>query len=271
MTKQKLILIVGLAVLLFFIVVTSISSSGKNDISSVDYSEWDLNKLTSVLTNDTLDELIIEYEGFTVSFNRKLHLPNWVAWVLTKERLENKTGGRRDQFRPDDEVNGCASLMDYKGSGYERGHMVPAGDMKWSKKALDDASFLTNICPQIHDLNNGAWRSLEEKCRANVTRDSALIIICGPVVTVNFKDTIGITPLPVPQAYFKVILSPWSPKGPYSIGFIMNNGKVKGGMQAAVCSVDDVEELTGHDFFSFLPDSVENRLESMKDFSKFSY
>lgn len=240
--------------------------TGTGDLSTM--TEADLEK---VLTNPDLDEIIVNYEGFTVSFNPTMHLPNWVAWTLTQNEVANGTVSRTDNFRPDPNVPGCATLADYKYSGYDRGHMAPAADMKWSAKAMDDCFFLTNMCPQIHELNDGAWKNLEEKCRTNATRDGKLTIICGPVLTEKPAKTIGDSKVPVPEKFFKVILTP-SVKGgdAQAIGFIMPNSYVEGGMQATAVSVDEVERLTGHDFFYKIADATEAALESQNDFNRFS-
>lgn len=238
--------------------------------SSASLGNFTEQQLCDVITNPDLDEIIVHYEGFTVSFNPTMHLPNWVAWAVTREKIENGTVTREDNFRPDENVPGCATLADYSRSGYDRGHMAPAGDMKWSAKAMDESFYLTNICPQLNVLNNGAWKNLEEKCRTNAKRDSMLVIICGPVLTEGFRNFIGPTPVPVPQNFFKVVLTPKMESGAHAIGFIMPNGNMVGGMQAAAVSVDQVEKITGHNFFHLLPDDIENALESDNNFARFS-
>ena len=227
-------------------------------------------QMCSVVTNPNLDEVLVQYEGFTVSFNPTMHMPNWVAWTITADKIENADIPRSGTFNPDPNVPGCATLADYYQSGFDRGHMAPAADMKWNAKAMDNSFFLTNICPQSNDLNTGAWKNLEEKCRKNAMRDSLLVVVCGPVLTQGFQQYIGETPLPVPPSFFKVILTPAGMAGPQAIGFIMNNGYVQGGMQPAATTVDEVEQLTGHDFFHLLPDDIENALEADKDFNRFS-
>ena len=224
--------------------------------------------LQQVVTNPALEEELIYYKGMTVSFNRRLHIPNWVAWELTA----HETGGdalREEKFYCDESVIGCPDTWDYSYSGYDRGHMAPAGDMKWDPEAMRQTFYLTNICPQAPDLNRGTWKSLEEKCRVRAKNDSAIIIICGPILTDSITEYIGDSRVAVPKRFFKVVLSPYREE-PVAIGFIMPNAKVIGGMQPAAVSVDEVEEATGHDFFSILNDDVENRLESMCNFNRWS-
>lgn len=227
-----------------------------------------VDNLTYVRTAPGLKEEIINYKGMTVSFNPDLHIPNWVAWELTAEEARG-TESRADKFLNDPDVEGCAFPSDYTGSGYDRGHMAPAGDMKWDKQAMEETFFLTNILPQDGSLNRGTWKKIEEKCRARAAVDSAVIIVCGPVLTDEPYEYIGSTRVAVPRRLFKVVLSPWA-ETPQAIGFLMNNGAVPGGMQAAAVTVDEIEALTGHDFFSSLPDSIESRLESNINFTRWS-
>ncbi len=232
-------------------------------MSSVDAIE-----LQRVETNPALEEQIVHYKGMTVSFNPRLHIPNWVAWELTGSEADG-TEPRYDKFMCDQSVTGCPDTWDYNYSGYDRGHMAPAGDMKWDKDAMRETFYMTNICPQAPELNRGSWKNLEEKCRVKAHNDSAVIIVCGPVLTDELKEFIGDNRVAVPKRFFKVILSPFK-KEPTAIGFIMPNGSVPGGMQLCAVSVDSVEAVTGHNFFAHLPDELENLLESQCNFTKWS-
>ena len=224
--------------------------------------------LEKVIASNSQPSQMVKYEGFSLSFNKKMHVPNWVVWELTGEEVAG-TYPRKDNFRGDDNVAGSAEKWDYSYSGYDRGHMAPAGDLKWSKKAMDESFYMTNMCPQAKSLNTGAWKRLEEKCRQWATIDGAIIIVCGPVLTDPINEYIGDSRVAVPQRFFKVILSPYVDE-PRGIGFIMPNSKVPGGMQAAAVSIDEVERVTGLDFFSSLPDEIENKVESQCKFHYWS-
>lgn len=223
---------------------------------------------TYVKAPEGLPMKIVDYTAFTVGFNPEDHIPNYVAWELTGEHAQGKLK-RSDRFMADDAVKGCATPDDYRNSGYDRGHMAPAGDMKWSREAMDESFYLTNIVPQDHSLNRGVWNRLEEKCRQRALRDSAIVIVCGPVPGDPVDVRIGYNQVAVPQRFFKVILSPYSDP-PQAIGFVIPNGSTRGGMQPYAMSVDRVEELTGYDFFSQLPDSIENQVESKCNFNRWS-
>lgn len=209
----------------------------------------------------------VAYSHFRLNFNPQLHIPNYVSWELTESETEGNLA--RGSFDSDPSVEGCASKADYTGTGYDRGHMAPAADMKFSPQAMEECFLMTNIAPQSHALNGGAWKKLEEKCRQWARVDSAIIIVCGPVLTPEPTEFIGRNRVAVPNAFFKVILSPYA-NPPRAIGFIMPNSRVAGGLQAAAVSVDSVETLTGLDFFYALPDSIEAIVEQQNNFHYWS-
>ena len=216
--------------------------------------------LEYVAVADTLPAQIVRYTGFTVSFNPELHIPNYVVWELTADEAEGRAR-RVSNFQVDNSVRGCASLADYRRSGFDRGHMAPAGDMKWSEQAMNDCHYLTNMAPQVNALNSGAWSTLEANCRRWALRDSAIVIVCGPVLTDKLTRTIGESEVVVPERFYKVVLAPYA-NPPRGIGFLMPNAKVRGGVQTTAVSIDEVERVTGYDFFSALPDEVETEVES---------
>lgn len=205
----------------------------------------------------------LKYKGFDVYFNPVKHIPNAVAWYLTAERAQG-TVPRINKFNADPTVIGCATLADYRRSGFDRGHMAPAGDMKWDSTAMIESHYLTNMCPQDHAANAGRWKTVEEMTRRWAVRDSLLIIVAGPVITDLMPRTIG-DGVAVPERFFKVILAP-AANPPRAIGFIMPNAYTPDGVEALVHTVDQIETITGYDFFSALPDDVENRVEARADF-----
>lgn len=209
-----------------------------------------------------------KYEGFTVSFNCDNATPNWTVWELLGSETEG-TESRSNRFWQDDEIDGCPHTSDYKNSNYDRGHLAPAADMKWSSKAMKDCFSLANICPQAHKLNSGAWKTLEDKCRIWAKRDSAIVIIAGPIYEPSDKKRIGANGVRVPSAFFKVILAPYTNE-PRAIGFIYPNRECYGNMRDYSMTVDEVERITGYDFFSSLPDNIENDIESHTSFTEWN-
>ena len=178
--------------------------------------------------------------------------------------------GMTKNFLEDPNLEGSATHYDYTYSGYDRGHMVPAGDMKWNEQAMQECFYMTNIIPQKKALNSGAWNKLEQKIRNWAERDSALIVLTGPIVKPeDLANTIGDINVVVPGNIFKVVLAPYvTPMR--AIAFIYPNEKAKGGLDKHVVSVDAVEEATGMDFFSVLPDDVETVIESTSDLNQWN-
>lgn len=219
---------------------------------------------TSTLTGT--DEQIITHLGYVTSWNPNWLTPNWVAYDLTKTEVEGEEPRPKRTFEPDPMVKGTtAEHNDYTHSGYSRGHMAPAADMKWSEQAMNESFYTSNICPQTDALNNGRWKSVEDRVRA-LAEENTVYICCGPI-TSKSPERIGAHKVAVPERFFKVICMQRNGKW-QAIGFVFKNEKCPGSMFNYALSVDEVEELTGHDFFYNLPDNIENKIEAswtMKD------
>ncbi len=216
----------------------------------------------------SLSSEIIDYEGYTVSFNKDNHTPNYCAWELTADETNGQIK-RSNKFQTDYKVKGCPSTSDYTHSGYDRGHMVPANDMKWSEQSMNDCFYMTNICPQQHELNNGAWKTLELKSQDWARRDGILYIIAGPIYTDNDRERIGETGVRVPSSFYKVIVAP-NISEPRGIAFVYPNMQSPGNMKDYSCTIDQVEELTGLDFFPNLSPELEHEIESIADFKEWN-
>lgn len=205
-------------------------------------------------------EQIIHHTGYIVSYNKDLKLPNWVSYELTREETKGKEK-RSNRFITDPLVKGLiATNADYARSGYDKGHMAPAADMKWSPQAMEASFYFSNICPQHPQLNRRGWKKLEEKIRDWAITDSAIIIICGPIITKQPK-TIGKNKVAVPQQFFKVVLSPFA-KPMRAIGFLFNNRQAVEPLSTYAVTIDSIERLTNMDFFAPLPDEIENKIEA---------
>lgn len=223
------------------------------------YSDLDLVKL-----NDNKPNQIRRYTGFNLSYNRENHTPNWVAWELLGEETQGDIP-REKKFWHDEIVEGCAWHEDYKKSGYDRGHMIPAADQKWDSQAMFDSFVMANVCPQNPALNSGAWSTLENKTRQWAERDSCIIIVAGPIYNQRDVQKIGKTKIRVPSAFFKVIVAPYV-KEPRGIGFVYPNMPSPGNMQNYIMTIDAIEELSNMDFFYNLPDEIENKIEAVSSF-----
>ncbi len=209
-------------------------------------------------------EQILRRVGYTVSYNAATRLPNWVAWHLTKAHADGPWKRNGIRFQEDPEVDQPrATDADYYNSGYDRGHMCPSGDNKWSEEAQRQSFLFTNCCPQVHGLNAGDWNEIEAQCRRWAKRYGDVYIVSGPVLYSGRRKTIGRDKVVVPEAFFKVVLR-MTPT-PAAIGFIYKNVAGNRPKAAYVNTVDEVERITGYDFFVSLPDAVERKVEAQAD------
>ena len=208
-------------------------------------------------------EQIVRWKAYIVSYNKDTKIPNWVAWHLTADHTDGPIR-RMSNFHEEEEVpTPRATLEDYKGSGWSRGHMCPAGDNKWDERAMYESFSLVNVCPQNASLNSGLWNSIEMDCRKWAKRYGDIYIVCGPVFMNREHETIGENNIYVPEAFFKVVLClNGSPK---ALGFIVRNTDGNKKRDLYYNSIDQVERITGYDFFHALPDDIENEVESHAD------
>lgn len=204
---------------------------------------------------------ILQRDGYLLSYNSDTRNCNWVAYELTRQEADGEVPREKNFYEDFDVRSPRATNEDYRGSGWSRGHMAPAGDMKWSENAMYQSCLLTNICPQDASLNSGAWESVERKCRALANQMGRVYIVCGPLYNGPAR-TIGHNCVRVPDSFFKVILVPEGQS--YScVGFIFPNEPVPASQKGKYAlSVDDVERISGMDFFPMLPDSIEDTIES---------
>lgn len=209
-------------------------------------------------------EQILKRTGYVASYNKTTLLPNWVAWHLTAERTEGSAKRSGVDFAEDTEVpEPRATDWDYYNSGYDCGHMCPAADNKWSKKAMEESFLFTNMCPQNGNLNRGDWNEMEMACRKWAKKYGDLYIVCGPILYKGKHKTIGKNKVVVPEAFFKVVLR--TGDDPQAIGFIYKNTSGNRPKDSYVNTVDEVERITGIDFFPSLPDNVEKNVEATAD------
>jgi endonuclease G len=204
-------------------------------------------------------EVIIRHTGFSLLYNEKHEQASWVAYELTKDET-NRLVKRVNKFRPDPKVkSGTARDEDYKGSGYDRGHLAPAADMGWSVVTMTESFYYSNMSPQVPGFNRGIWKKLEEKVRDWAIENDAVYIVTGPILRDSLPTMSSIS-LSIPEYYYKVILDYRAPVLK-AIGFIMPNESSALPVMHYAVSIDEVEAITGIDFFHSLPDDQETELE----------
>jgi endonuclease G, mitochondrial len=203
-------------------------------------------------------------------------VPNWVSWELNTSYLGSTA--RQDDFRPDTTLPASvpqASLADYSGSGYDRGHMCPSADRTLTVAANQQTFFLTNMIPQAANNNQGPWADLENDLRTLVRSGKELFIISGGTFSAS-SNRIG-SGVVVPDKTFKVIVVLNAVgQGPSSvttstrvIGVMMPNENNQISMTADWhsfrVSVDAIEAATGDNFLSDVDPAVQAVIEARVD------
>lgn len=205
---------------------------------------------------------VIHHQGYSLSYSEPHEQAEWVAYELNKSHL-GRSNFKRPYFEIDHAVKtGAASWRNYKNSGYDRGHLVPAGDRTYDKEAYDETFLTSNISPQDRDFNAGIWNALEQQVRYWAKKYDGVFVVTGGVLKGNLK-TIGNEKVAVPNLFYKIIYDPENQK---MIAFVMPNKDSKESLYNFVVSVDSVEVLTGIDFFPELDDELEDKLEAMDSY-----
>jgi len=211
-------------------------------------------------------DTILVYTGFDLGYNEQFEQAAWVAYVLTREEIESGTIERTDNFRSDTSLaSGSASLSDYRGSGFDRGHLAPAGDMKWDQLAMSQSFLMSNMSPQVPAFNRGIWRKLETEVRNWAIEKDSLYVITGPLFSLS-DSLIGDNEVGVPAFYFKVLVD-LSPPDHDMIAFLLPNSGSSEELMHFAIPVDSLERLSAYDFFGKAPDQdmiqwLEARIET---------
>ena len=212
---------------------------------------------------------IIHHQGYSLSYNEAHEQAEWVAYELKKSHLSN-TNFKRPYFEIDKAVKTkAAHWRNYKNSGYDRGHLCPAADRKYSKFAFDETFLTSNISPQKHDFNSGIWNTLEQKVRYWARKYDGVFVVTGGVLQPNLS-AIGEEQVSVPNYFYKVLLD-YNNENPKMIAFLMEHKNSSNALYSFVVSVDSLETLTGIDFFPQLKDDLENRLEASSSYKNWSF
>ena len=207
---------------------------------------------------------IVPHKAYVSSYNEETLIPDWVAYELTAD----ETGGTESrggiEFRMDPTLRGVTQAMreDYSGSGWTKGHLMPAADAAYSTTTMGETFYFTNICPQDETLNAGDWAYLEKRVRQWANRYGHIWVVTGPIVGENRYGTIGEREVVVPDSFFKALLIQ-KKNGSYSaIAFVMDNDDERYYLKDCYLTVDDLETLTGFNFFPQLDDTIEEKVES---------
>ena len=213
----------------------------------------------SLLTS-TNKGYIINHTYYSLSYSDANRQAEWVFYNLTPEQI-NGTQARTDDFRADALVkNNPVKSTDYTGSGYDRGHLCPAADMSLNLTSMSETFYMSNMTPQNPSFNRGIWSTLEDKVRSWAIEKNGVYVATGPILN-NNCGAISNGTITVPCSFYKIVYKDTG-ADKIAVAFILNNQGSTANLKTFVCNIDQIETLTGIDFFSALPDDVENKLES---------
>jgi endonuclease G len=223
------------------------------------------------------DELV-RHSAFVLAYAEKYEQARWVAHIILPDVVKG-TVTRTNDFRTDEKVKtGSAveadyflkklkpdSSWEYDAFGYDRGHLAPSADFRWSSVALSESYYYSNMSPQLADFNRGKWGDLEDAIRGYIYNNNGtdLYVVTGPVLKEGLAVIErGINKVSVPQQYFKVVADLNKKK---AIAFLMPNEAISKPLKSFATSIDNIEALTGLNFFNKLPEALQEILEKQTD------
>jgi endonuclease G len=238
------------------------------ELKTINSKDEEIEINTNFLPTSTTNQ-IVHHKYYSLSYNEKYEQAEWVAYALTKNHLSNKNI-KRPYFELDPKVKTKSShYKNFKNSGYNKGHLCPAGDRTFSEEAFNETFLTSNISPQTYGFNAGIWNRLEQKTRFWAEKYDKLYIVTGGILNNNLK-TIGFEKVGVPNYFYKIILDYHTPKLKV-IAFLIPHQNSEKGLYQFVTSVDEIERLTGIDFFPELPDELETELEKSDSYINWSF
>jgi len=252
-SKTKIVLVLSLIILLGLVIRNCSSSDRKRNAErsrEETVSSGSFNYLPAVSSGE-----IIYHSYYTLEYAEESEQASWVAYRITTDNF-NSSIKRKDAFRVDPQVSTVsAELSDYRKSGYDRGHLAPAGSMKINTTSMSESFYMSNMSPQLHGFNGGVWRKLEEEVRRIAKSNDSIFVVTGPILTGPI-DFIGENKVSVPRAYYKTILAYQDGK-PSGIGFILPHEKSSASVYSFSTSIDEVEKIAGIDFYYQVPRQID--------------
>jgi endonuclease G, mitochondrial len=209
------------------------------------------------------DKYVIKHDFYTLHYRPEHGQADWVAYRLEGKETEGAEG--RDNFRPDPKL-GAESPMpnDYTSTGFDRGHLAPAADFKFSKDAQIQCFYMSNMSPQAPELNRGIWKILEDKVRTWAKQRDEVYVVAGGILEKGLKKIGKKIKISVPKYYYKIILDMSNKKNPDIICFMFEN---KGGyerLESYIVTMEEIEKRTGINFFPKLPSDIARKVKKAK-------
>ena len=203
-------------------------------------------------------EVLVRHYAYSLVYNESCEQAKWVFYTMNSKKI-NGPYSRSDKFKSDTSIKtGSANHSDYKGSGFDRGHLAPAADMTWSKQAMDESFYYSNMSPQNPSFNRGVWRKLESRVRKWIVDFDSLYVTTGPVLDTNLifiGDNVA-----VPSYFFKTVVG-FKDSTINTIAFLLPNEGSKKELKQFVISIDSLENFSGLNFNSSLEQPLQDSLE----------
>ena len=202
---------------------------------------------------------IVNHDHYSLSYHEAYEQAEWVIYTLRKEHLSNDDRERPDFIEDPYVRTKSADWRNYRGSGYDRGHLCPAGDRRFSELAYKETFYTSNISPQDREFNAGIWNELEKLVRYWARRYGAVYVATAGVLRPGLRS-IGEEDVAIPEYYYKIVAK--ENTGEMEVlCFLMPHEPSEASLQEFLVPVDRLEELTGLDYFKSLPDDKEEMLE----------
>jgi endonuclease G len=237
-----------------------ITNNNNKDLPTPNIQDFQNDETIGLPAFQVGDKMVVKHKFYTLRYNEVHEQAEWVAHRLQAKHLKGDTP-RNDHFRSDPDVlTESAKPTDYARSGYDRGHLAPAADFRYSAEAMDESFYMSNMSPQTPAFNRGMWKGLENKVRDWAIEKKLLYLVSGPVLKKYLRKIGKDNQISVPKQFYKIVVD-LNPKHPHAIAFLMPNELCQGFYDDYRVSIDEIEALTQIDFFHQLPDDLENYLE----------
>lgn len=254
-------------IIVFLVLINCFSCKEINEtIIENDIDTSTNNKEFNFLPTNTTNAVYV-HNTYTLSYSEEHEQAEWVAYFLDEEDIKY-VNYDRPFFEVDETIiTGAAHWRNYKKSGYNKGHLLPAGDRRGSYKEYEETFLTSNISPQTYEFNSGIWNRLEQKVRYWAQKYDGVYVVTAGVLEDDLK-TIGYEHVAVPKYFYKVLLTKDKTR---MIGFLVPHKESNKSLYEFVVSVNEIEKLTGIDFFPELEDTLENKLEANTSYKEWSF
>ena len=253
-----------------YFIITSLMIGCQNNTSISQEPAVNIEKDTFNYLPTSTTGQVVKHHYYSLSYNEDYENAEWVAYSLSPKQLSYRQIERPRFIRDPQVKTKSAHYKNYYPNGYEKGHLLPAADRRFSTEAFDETFYTSNVSPMDHYFNSGIWNNLEKQVRYWVKRYGKLYIVTGGILQPGL-ERIGREEVAVPDYFYKIVLDYKNPDKVRMIGFLVPHKDLDKPLKNFVVPVDSIETITDIDFFPALPDSIENKVEAGKHPEKWRF